>query len=65
MVQLRMGAHDDRTALEAVQYIRSNWPWWDRNGGGGRHIVIQTGEHTSKFVVYWTSYVMLSKYVCG
>lgn len=26
-----------------VQYIRATFPWWDRNGGGGRHLIIQTG----------------------
>ena len=39
-----MGAHDDAVALKAVEYIREQWPWWDRYGGGGRHILFQTGE---------------------
>ena len=36
--------HADRVALETVEYVRKHWPWWDKHGGGGRHIVIHTGQ---------------------
>lgn len=42
-IKLRMGWVDNENALAAVRYIRQNFPWWDKHGGGGRHIVIHTG----------------------
>lgn len=43
-IKFRMGATDNRLAVEAVDYIRKHWPWWDRFGGGSRHILIHTGD---------------------
>lgn len=42
-IKLRMGKKDSQSAVEAVNYIRKHWPWWDKHGGGGRHIVMQSG----------------------
>ncbi|GAX82727.1 hypothetical protein CEUSTIGMA_g10153.t1 [Chlamydomonas eustigma] len=43
-IKARMGAHDDHVAVDVVTYIRKQWPWWDKHGGGGRHIIIHTGD---------------------
>ena len=43
-IKLRVGRRDTQLAVEAVDYIRKRWPWWDRHGGGHRHIIMQSGE---------------------
>eukprot|EP00955_Chlamydomonas_euryale_P087746 364321-Chlamydomonas_euryale.AAC.13 len=35
---------DSEFALAAVAYVRAHWPWWDARGGGGRHLVVATGD---------------------
>ncbi len=27
----------------AIAYVRQLWPWWDRHGGGGKHLIIHPG----------------------
>ncbi len=42
-MQIRQrGMGDKDTLVEAVEYIRTTWPYWDRYGGA-RHFVIHTG----------------------
>jgi len=42
-IKHRMGGHDNKVGMDSIAYIRQHWPWWDRYGGG-RHILIQTGD---------------------
>mmetsp|Transcript_36676 Transcript_36676/g.92646 ORF Transcript_36676/g.92646 Transcript_36676/m.92646 type:complete len:581 (-) Transcript_36676:360-2102(-) len=44
-IPIRQRGMGDQTLLpKAIDYIRKNFPWWDKHGGGGRHFVIHTGD---------------------
>jgi hypothetical protein len=46
--QVRQRGMGDKDLLaDAVDYIRSKWPYWDRYDGG-RHFAIHTGKHQVK-----------------
>ncbi|KAG1674838.1 hypothetical protein FOA52_015226 [Chlamydomonas sp. UWO 241] len=40
-VRCRMG--DSHLALQAIEYVRQTWPWWNATGGA-RHAIIHTGD---------------------
>ncbi|GIL44053.1 hypothetical protein Vafri_1620 [Volvox africanus] len=44
-IPVRQRSFGDSWVLrEAVQYIQQHHPWWNRTGGGHRHVVIHTGD---------------------
>ncbi|KAG1670892.1 hypothetical protein FOA52_000394 [Chlamydomonas sp. UWO 241] len=38
------GPSESMWLVDAIEYIRETWPWWDKHGGGARHLVVHTGD---------------------
>ena len=45
------GPSESMQMVKAVEYVRSNWPWWDKNHGA-RHLIIHTGKREGSGIIH-------------
>ncbi|KAG2498002.1 hypothetical protein HYH03_004261 [Edaphochlamys debaryana] len=40
----RSRSHTHKNLAATIAYIRKHWPWWDRHGGGHKHLLVATND---------------------
>ncbi|GFR41320.1 hypothetical protein Agub_g2004 [Astrephomene gubernaculifera] len=41
---IRTRTHAAGHLAATLHYVRQHWPWWERHGGGHRHLLVATGD---------------------